>query len=212
MRKYIDLKEVYSKHLQEPLVSENYSIEYASFSPENLAEFEKNNKDIWLYEGLVAYFPYVCLVKDKKYTMMSDVPMEKATNQNFLNNANGNVLIGGLGIGLIIFPLLNDESIKSITVVELDKGLIDIVGPIIKEYDINNKVKIINADIFQSINDFEDSSLDAIYFDIWPRIIGENFPEMEKLNSLYECKLNKENDNSFMDSWCYDHCEKAFKG
>ena len=62
---------------------------------------------------------------------MSNHEFETLTNQKFLDNAKGDILIFGLGIGLIIFPLLTDNDIKSITIVEIDDGLIDEVFPII---------------------------------------------------------------------------------
>mgnify|MGYP000786328328 FL=1 len=42
---------------------------------------------------------------------MSDTPMEKETNRDFVHNAHGNVLIGGLGIGLIILAIQNKEDV-----------------------------------------------------------------------------------------------------
>nr|DAO26089.1 MAG TPA: hypothetical protein [Bacteriophage sp.]DAW88763.1 MAG TPA: hypothetical protein [Bacteriophage sp.] len=43
--------------------------------------------------------------------VMSDTPMEKETNRDFVHNAHGNVLIGGLGIGLIILAIQNKEDV-----------------------------------------------------------------------------------------------------
>jgi hypothetical protein len=80
----------------------------------------------WLTMGLKSDFPYVRLVKKGEGVMMSDTPMERNTNYHILDKANGDVLIFGLGIGLIILPLLRKENVKSITVVELYQDLIDV--------------------------------------------------------------------------------------
>jgi len=37
--------------------------------------------------------------------VMSDTDMEKRTNARFVANAHGNVLIGGLGIGMILLAI-----------------------------------------------------------------------------------------------------------
>ena len=37
--------------------------------------------------------------------MMSDTPMERESNQKILDMAYGDVLIGGLGLGMILFAL-----------------------------------------------------------------------------------------------------------
>ncbi len=49
---------------------------------------------------------YVKLIADKAL-QMSDTDMEWRTNGKFLYAATGDVFIAGLGIGLVIVPLLN---------------------------------------------------------------------------------------------------------
>lgn len=41
----------------------------------------------------------------------------------------GNVLVVGLGVGFVLFPLLSEESINSITVLELEQDVIDLMSP-----------------------------------------------------------------------------------
>ena len=53
--------------------------------------------------------------------MMSDTPMEQGTNLEFIRKAHGDVLIGGLGIGLILYNLrekVDKGIVTSITVME----------------------------------------------------------------------------------------------
>lgn len=206
MREFVDLKSVYQDL---KLSSENYSVYYGQASPEELEELKKlNYSKPWYTDGLEANVPYVTLFKNGHKVMMSDVPMEKNTNQHFIDNANGDVLIFGLGLGLIILPLLQDKDIISITVIELDRGLIDVVGPILKKYDIFNKITIIQEDAFTAKNVLLNKKFDTIYFDIWISILADNFKEMEKLHLTYSDNLNKENSRCFIDSWCYEYCKK----
>lgn len=132
--------------------------------------------------------------------MMSDTPMERNTNQNFLNNANGDVLIFGLGIGLIVFPLLQDENIKSITVIELYQDLIDLVEPIIKQHDIHNKVTIKQGNLYETTLT-KDEVFDCIYFDIWIDIDTDHYEEQKALCRKFRKNLNKNNPNKFIDCW-----------
>ena len=93
---------------------------------------------------------YVRLIdKNEKFygCVMSDTPMEHRTNYEILNKANGDVLIGGLGIGMILIPLMQKEEVKSITIVEKYQEIIDMVG---SQLPLNDKVKIINGDIFDN--------------------------------------------------------------
>lgn len=128
-------------------------------------------------------------------TMMSSHEFEIVTNQKFLDNAKGDVLIFGLGLGLIVHPLLQDKSIKSITIVEIDDGLIDLVFPIVIENDPYTKVNVINSDAFS----FEtDMMFDTIYFDIWSVIDNRAFEEMSTLSHKFQKNLNQD---GWMDSW-----------
>jgi hypothetical protein len=209
MRHFVDLKTIYKN---EVLDSENYQILYSSITEQQVEEMkQKNFSKPWYYEGIQANYPYVTLYKKGEKVMMSDVPMEQSTNQNFINRANGDVLIFGLGLGLIVLPLLKDKDIKSITVVEIDEGLIKIVKPILEKYDSENKLKIVQDNAFGfHYNLKSEEKYDSIYFDIWISITADNFNEMLHFNSVYENFLNKKNKESFIDHWCYDYCRKLF--
>ena len=67
---------------------------------------------------------YVRLI-NKHDCIMSNTPMELQTNQDFINNAYGDVLIAGLGIGLIVLPIQN--YCNSITIIEKSNDIIDII-------------------------------------------------------------------------------------
>lgn len=206
MRHFIDLKNIYDNNT---LRSENYTLYYTQLSQENIDNLKREHyAKPWYTEELMADTPYLTLFRNGQKIMMSDAPMEKITNQHFIDNANGDVLIFGLGIGLIVFPLLNDPDIKSITIMEFDPGLIDMVGPIIKKYDTSNKLNILYGDAFTSQDLIADKKFDTIYFDIWISIVADNFKEMLKLHSLYSNNLNTNNPKAFMDSWCFDYCKK----
>ena len=70
---------------------------------------------------------YVRLTEEGVRTWMSDTQMERRTNVEFINNVRGHVLIAGLGIGLLIPPII--ETVKSITIIEKNKEVIDLISP-----------------------------------------------------------------------------------
>lgn len=109
--------------------------------------------------------------------VMSNTPMEKRTNSEFVFNATGDVLIGGLGIGLIIMPLLEKNEVKSITVLEKYQDVIDCVLPQLKPYDKKNKLKVICADCFEWKTK---NKYDTIYLDIWAYINKDVYNEEMK--------------------------------
>lgn len=106
--------------------------------------------------------------------MMSDTPMEKRTSSNFMLNAKGDVLICGLGIGLVIMPLLDNEEVKSITVIEKYQDVIDCVLPQIKPHDTENKLNVICQDCFEFTTK---EKYDTIFIDIWPFVNSDIYKE-----------------------------------
>lgn len=130
--------------------------------------------------------------------IMSNTPMEKRTNREVINKANGDVLIAGLGLGLILLPIQEKENVKSITVVEKSNDIIKLVG---NQLDLNNKVKIINDDIFTYESKLSNNTkFDTIYFDIWNEINKTIYEEqMLYLKEIYN-KYKRFN-NSYIKCW-----------
>jgi len=146
-------------------------------------------------------------VKEGKYArliidgsvVMSDTDMEKSSNTHVIQNAHGNVLIAGLGLGMIILPLLEKPEVKSITVIEINQDVINLVYPYLK----SDKLTVINADIFEWKPE-KMVKFDSIYFDIWTFISLDNLDEIKKLHNKFKNKLNRTDNNYWMDSWKYD--------
>lgn len=128
--------------------------------------------------------------------MMSDTPMEKRTNTDFIDNAHGDVMIAGLGIGLILHNL--EEKVKtgevtSITVYEKYQDVIDLVSPYYKHLPLTVKC----ADILE-YKPPKDETYDTIYFDIWPTIDTDNLKEIKLLHNRWKFRKRK---GGWMDSW-----------
>lgn len=131
--------------------------------------------------------------------VMSDTPMEKETNRDFVRNAHGNVLIGGLGIGLIILAIQDKEDVKKITVVEKNCEVIELVG---KQLPLNSKVNIVNDDVFEYKPLLK---YNTIYMDIWNYINKDVYnKQMKPLINRYRKYLvpKTEDENRYIDCWC----------
>lgn len=143
----------------------------------------------------------------KSETVMTDTPMEIRSNMYFVATAHGRVLIAGLGLGLILMSIQDKEDVKSIVVVELHKEIIDLVT---KQLPLNDKVKIIHADIFK-FNIKNGVKFDIIYFDIWNDIAGQNYASTKILHRKYYRFLNRDNPRAWMDSWRREDFKKISK-
>lgn len=133
--------------------------------------------------------------------IMSDTPMEQDTNRGFLHRAHGDVLIAGLGIGMLLRPLQDAPEVKSITVIETNQELIDLIN--MAGFAFDKKTKIICGDILKW-KPPRGKSYDCIWFDIWNSIGGANYKDMAKLHGRFKLHLRT---NGFMDSWEYKRCK-----
>lgn len=166
-----------------------------------LEKFEIN-KDNRSFRSPIPYGEYIRLMDKTKMfdrCVMSDTPMEHRTNYEILDKANGDVLIAGLGIGMILIPLMKKEEVKSITIIEKYLDVINIVGD---QLPLNDKVKVIQGDIFE--NKFpRGTKFDTVYFDIWNVISPDVYKEMKNLKKIYKrcLRSKKENPDSWMGCW-----------
>jgi len=113
---------------------------------------------------------------------MSNTPSEVLDHLDFIQLATGDVLIFGLGLGVVVQALLDKAAVTSITVIEKEESIIHLAG---RYYEnLSPKVSIIHADAF----DFEpgEKYYEYIWFDIWDTITPENLPEMQHFKVKWE--------------------------
>lgn len=141
---------------------------------------------------------YIRLIdKTTNEIVMSDTQMERDTNRIFCKRANGDVLIAGLGIGMILMAIQDKEEVKSITIIEKHDEIINLVG---EQLPLNEKVTLINEDIFNWIPP-KNKKYDTVYFDIWNNICGDDWEEHKKLRRKYARRVNRNNAQHWINSW-----------
>lgn len=158
--------------------------------------------------------PYFMRIEDGNYVrlwvdgvlMMSDTHMERYTNQFFIDNAHGDVMIAGLGVGLILNALeskVQSGEVNSITVYEKYQDVIDLVLPKYKHLPI----KVICQDILE-YRPPKEETYDTIYFDIWPRISKRNLQQIKILHNRWKFRKRE---NGYMDSWMKSYIQRAYR-
>lgn len=139
-------------------------------------------------------------LKFKGECIMSDTDMEKRTNEYFVHHAHGDVLIGGLGIGLVLLAIQDKADVHSITVIEKYPEVIEIVG---SQLQLNEKVKIICDDVY-TWEPENDCRYDCIYMDIWGYINSDIYEQrMKPIKAKYNryLKPKTESPNRFNKCW-----------
>ena len=97
---------------------------------------------------------------------MTDGPIEEATNRNFVEAAKGDVLIAGLGIGMVLPVLFDRRAVRSVTVIEKLSEVIELVGP---HYASYKRLAIEQGDAYRW-QPTDGRRFDTIWLDIWPDI------------------------------------------
>jgi hypothetical protein len=129
--------------------------------------------------------------------MMSDFHYERVTCEEVVRRAHGDVLIGGLGLGMILHPILKIEAVRSVTVIEKYQDVIDLVLPTIPA---SEKLTVVLGDVC-TWKPRRGRRYDVIWFDIWPDIEPTRLPEMSSLHRRFRRYLNRANPDCWMESW-----------
>jgi hypothetical protein len=95
--------------------------------------------------------------------IMQDTEAEYTEHDWLISRMSGDILIGGLGIGMINIPLLASDDVTSVTIVEKEQDVIDLVWDDCAKDD---RFTVVCADI-NTWEIPEGSSWDAAWFDTW---------------------------------------------
>ncbi len=106
--------------------------------------------------------------KDSLNCWMSVEPFEINSFKKTIDEAHGNVLLIGLGLGYLAYMLSEKEDVNSITVVELQPDIINLFkNNILNQFPNKNKINIINDNGIDFINNHDLSKYNCINTDIW---------------------------------------------
>ena len=121
------------------------------------------------YKGLTGG-PYTVLYR--KYSgswgtnwmnIMQDTEAEYSEHDWLVQRMSGDILLGGLGIGMIHIPLLESDDVTSVTIVEKEQDVIDLVWDHCAK---DERFTIVHGDI-NTWTPPEGSSWDVAWFDTW---------------------------------------------
>lgn len=121
---------------------------------------------------------------------MTLLPNEIDSQKKYIEEAFGNVLCYGLGLGYYAFMVASKENVKKITVVDIDQAVIKLFEKrILPQFPaaIREKILVVKADAFAFAESLEDGLFDYIYADIW-RDCGDGtalykrFKELERFS------------------------------
>lgn len=106
-------------------------------------------------------------------TVMEDSLIELSRHLPIWLHARGSVLVTGLGLGCVVRGLLHNPDVEHITVIELDRHILRIVG---HEFQSNPRVELIQGDALKW--QIGKRRFDFAWHDIW-------FPDNEGLHAAH---------------------------
>lgn len=116
---------------------------------------------------------------NEHHNIMQDTTREYREHEQFLKEAFGNVIVTGLGLGLVNQSLIDNPNVTSITIVEKYQEVIDLVWNYCPKHD---KIRLIHSDIYEWK---PECVFDIGWFDSW---CGEN--EHEEYKKIMNEKYN----------------------
>ena len=135
--------------------------------------------------------------------IMSDTPDEILDHMSFIRKATGNVLIAGLGLGVVLDGVARKQDVKSVTVIEQSEDVIKLV----REHYQNKypyKIAIIQSSIF----DWKPKKTDYFdwaWYDIWDDLCTDNIEQMKTLHRKFGRKTGEQG------SWGRHFLERQLK-
>lgn len=100
---------------------------------------------------------------------MTITPNEIETMKEAVDQAFGNVLTFGLGLGYYAYMVSEKENVESITVIEMNEDVINLFKTyILPQFKHNYKIKVIKADAFDYAKKYmSNGDYDFVFTDLW---------------------------------------------
>ena len=175
--KEIDAKEYDDNYYRrlikpKPFTNKEYTLDYLTIKSKQCFPYDDIDIDSDFREvSKIGYFnkpfSYLAVLKNDIVWMSTD-PNEINTIRDDINNAKGNVLAFGLGLGYFPIMCAIKDEVKSVTVIEKDPVIIDIFEKhILPLFERKEKIKIIHDDAFNYMKQPLGKMYDYLFIDIW---------------------------------------------
>ncbi len=128
--------------------------------------------------------------------MMANTPDIVADYVEFLETAQGSVLINGLGIGMCSRYLVQKDTITDITVIEYNENIFNLIAP---SFENEYKCTVIHGDAF-TYTPPVGKYYDYVWHDIWTYYASKNLKDIAILMEKYQTIAGQQG------AWSYQKC------
>lgn len=107
-------------------------------------------------------------IRKGKTNWMEVIPHEINTMRDFIAQAQGNILLYGLGLGYVAYMCSLKKEVTSITIVEDDKKVIDVFkAHFLPLFRFGSKIKIVQGDAIAYASSHRNGGYDSLFADLW---------------------------------------------
>ena len=127
---------------------------------------------------------YTKLIHETMGVVMSDTPFEVRSNLPIIRRARafgGDILLNGLGLGWVVENLLRMDQVTSVTVVEKDGELAEMIGLLLESDERYSCV----VDDALEYRPPRGRRFSCVWHDIWSTICYDNYEQMKTLTRRY---------------------------
>ncbi len=163
------------------------SLSYQSYKKEQGFVYDEIQFDPDTYEEKTPFgyfekpFRFLALIKNGQ-TWMSVIPHEMNTMRKSIEEAQGKVLVLGLGLGYYPYSLLLKENISTVTVVEYDSEIISLFEKSLEPFfPCSQKLNLVKEDAFHYLA--KERNFDYCFADLW-HMPKDGLPMYLKLRKL----------------------------
>ncbi len=188
------LNNPYVKAIKDSGKNKKYTLKYINYYPYQLFAYDdikmQGHEEFSQIGYFVSKFPYLALTQGNNIWMSLN-PNEIETMKPFINKGKGHVLVLGLGMGYVPYMLSLKKEVKSITIIEKDKDVIELFSKLIWPKFVNKeKIKIIKDDAIKYVE--KNHQYDYIFADLWhdPEDGLPLFVSLKRINKDIDCWLN----------------------
>jgi hypothetical protein len=136
-------------------------------------------------------------------TVMSDTHAEMRDHLGVVQDAHGDVLVTGLGLGMVVVALLQKPEVRTVTVIERSADVITLVAPTLRARFPEDRLEIIHADAY-AWKLPKGRRWTCAWHDIWTNLCGDNTQGMGKLRRHYARRIDE-----WQRCWAEAECKAA---
>lgn len=178
----------YNKNIKlDNITDGEYKFELLSYDPyEGFLYKDISNLSNHIEQTSIGYFDeeykYIALSSNDDIWMLI-TPHEINTMKDAVNKAYGNVITFGLGLGYFAYMCSIKDNVKSVTIIEKDKNIIELFNKhILPQFKHKDKIIIIESDAIEYLKR-KSFDYDYAFVDLW-RDIDDGLPLYVLTNKL----------------------------